>query len=121
MALSTGPLGMNARNFLYIRRYNSPPTKRIADDKLRTKRLLISNKIPTTKLIKAFNSRDSIREFDWDLPANGFVVKPARGYGGEGIIIFTSWKNQRGRTISGKRFQKFFCVVKFISFAARFK
>ncbi len=105
MALSTGPLGMNARNFLYIRRYNSPPTKRIADDKLRTKRLLISNKIPTTKLIKAFNSRDSIREFDWDLPANGFVVKPARGYGGEGIIVFTSWKNQRGRTISGKRFQ----------------
>ena len=105
MALSTGPLGMNARNFLYIRRYNSPSAKRIADDKLKTKRLLISQKIPTTKLIKAFNSRESIRTFDWNLPENGFVVKPARGYGGEGILVFTSWKNQRGRTISGKRFQ----------------
>ena len=105
MALSTGPLGMNARNFLYIRKYNSPSAKRIADDKLKTKRLLISQKIPTTKLIKAFNSRESIRTFDWNLPENGFVVKPARGYGGEGILVFTSWKNQRGRTISGKRFQ----------------
>jgi len=105
MALSTGPLGMNARNFLYIRKYNSLFAKRIADDKLRTKRLLISQKIPTAKLIKAFNSRESIRTFDWNLPENGFVVKPARGYGGEGILVFTSWKNQRGRTISGKRFQ----------------
>ena len=105
MALSTGPLGMNARNFLYIRRYNSPSAKRIADDKLKTKRLLISQKIPTTKLIKAFNNRESIRTFDWNLPENGFVVKPARGYGGEGILVFTSWRNQRGRTISGKRFQ----------------
>ena len=104
MALSTGPLGMNARNFLYIRKYNSPPAKKIADDKLRTKRLLISQKIPTAKLIKAFNSRESIRAYDWNLPQNGFVVKPARGYGGEGILVFTSWKNQRGRTISGKRY-----------------
>ena len=105
MALSTGPLGMNARNFLYIRKYNSPPAKKIADDKLRTKRLLISQKIPTAKLIKAFNSRESIRAYDWNLPPNGFVVKPARGYGGECILVFTSWKNQKGPTLFPKPFQ----------------
>lgn len=104
MAISTNPLGMNARNFLYIRKYNSPRTKRIADNKLRTKRLLIANKIPTTRLIKAFNTRESIRIFDWDLPENGFVVKPTRGYGGEGILVFRGWKNGRGRTVTGKRY-----------------
>ncbi|OGD82957.1 hypothetical protein A3A54_01075 [Candidatus Curtissbacteria bacterium RIFCSPLOWO2_01_FULL_39_62] len=106
MPLSKGPLGMNARNFLYIRKYNSTLAKRIADDKLRTKRLLISHKIPTTRLIKAFNTRESVREFDWDLPQSGFVVKPARGYGGEGILVFTGWKKDRGRTISGKRYNR---------------
>lgn len=104
MAISNTPLGMNARNFLYIRKYNPPRTKRIADNKLRTKRLLIADKIPTTRLIKAFNTRESIRVFDWNLPENGFVVKPTRGYGGEGILVFRSWKNERGRTVTGKRY-----------------
>ncbi len=104
MAISSEPLGMNARNFLFIRKYNSPSSKRIADNKLRTKRLLIGNKIPTTRLLKAFNSREAIREFSWDLPESGFVVKPARGYGGEGILVFTNWKNGKGRTVSGKRY-----------------
>lgn len=104
MPLNIGPLGMNARNFLYIRRYNSLASKKIADNKLRTKRLLLSNKIPTTRLIKAFNTRDAVRTFDWKLPENGFVVKPARGYGGEGILVFSRWKDSRGRTISGKRY-----------------
>lgn len=104
MAISSNPLGMNARNYLYIRKYNTLDAKKIADNKLRTKRLLISHKIPTTRLIKAFNTREAIRQFDWDLPQEGFVVKPARGYGGEGILVFTLWKNSRGRTISGKRY-----------------
>src|SRR3989344_495747 len=101
MPLSANPLGMNARNFLYVRRYNSQAAKKVADNKLRTKRLLLSNKIPTTRLIKAFNSRDAVRTFDWKLPESGFVVKPARGYGGEGILVFSRWKGDRGRTISG--------------------
>ncbi|OGD85784.1 hypothetical protein A2164_03190 [Candidatus Curtissbacteria bacterium RBG_13_35_7] len=104
MAVSSGPLGMNARNFLYIRKYNRLSAKRIADNKLKTKRLLIGNCIPTTRLIKFFSSRESIRSYDWDLPEKGFVVKPARGYGGEGILVFTSWKNGKGRTISAKRY-----------------
>src|SRR3990167_9909514 len=101
MAVSRGALGMNARNFLYVRRYNSGLAKRIADDKLRTKKLLIKNDIPTTKLLKAFNSRAGVRNFNWNLPGEGFVVKPARGYGGEGILVFKKWKDGKGETISG--------------------
>jgi len=106
MAVSRVALGMNARNFLYVRRYNSSLAKKAADDKLRTKRLLIKDGIATTRLIKVFNSRAAIRTFDWELPEGGFVVKPARGYGGEGILVFRTWKGGIGTTISGEIYTK---------------
>ena len=86
MAVSKTVLGMNARNFLYIRPYNKPSAKRNADDKLETKQILIDNDIATPTLLETFTTRKSVRNFHWDLPENGFVVKPARGYGGNGII-----------------------------------
>ncbi len=106
MAVSRGALGMNARNFLYVRRYNTSVAKKAADNKLRTKRLLIKDGIATTRLIKAFNTRSAIRSFDWKLPEEGFVVKPARGYGGEGILVFRSWKKDMGTTVSGEIYTK---------------
>lgn len=95
MAVSNHILGMNARNFLYIRKYNFPSSKRIADNKLSTKKLLIKNNIPTPKLIKTFTDLNQVRNYDWsDLPATGFVIKPARGYGGIGILpIKRNYKN----------------------------
>jgi len=95
---------MNARNFLYIRPYNKPSAKLLADDKLETKNLLLQNNIPTPSLLATFFTRKSVRNFDWDLPENGFVIKPARGYGGNGIIAFSSWKNGIGITVSGKEY-----------------
>lgn len=93
---------MNARNYLYIRKYNKPSAKRIADDKLQTKKLLLAHEIPTSNLLYAFETRDSIRNFSWRPPKEGFVVKPARGYGGEGIIVFESWEKGQGVTVSGQ-------------------
>lgn len=93
---------MNARNFLYVRKYNPANAKKIGDNKLRTKRILIKEGIATTEIIKAFGNREAIRNFDWKLPREGFAVKPARGYGGEGIIVFTSWNGIAGTTLSGE-------------------
>ena len=97
---------MNARNFLYIRKYNSPNAKRIADDKLETKKLLLKHNIATAGILSAFYSQKEIRNFDWDLPENGFVIKPARGYGGQGILAIKIWKDGIATSVSGEKFTK---------------
>jgi alpha-L-glutamate ligase-like protein len=104
MAVSKSVLGMNARNFLYIRPFNKASAKHIADDKLETKKILLENDIPTPALLATFYTRKDARNFDWDLPENGFVIKPARGYGGSGIIAFKNWKNGVGTTVNGQEY-----------------
>lgn len=104
MAVSKDILGMNARNFLYIRKYNKPSAKRLADDKLATKRRLLRNDIQTAKLLASFYNRNDILEFEWNLPKEGFVIKPARGFGGQGILVMRSWDGEKGISISGKEY-----------------
>jgi alpha-L-glutamate ligase-like protein len=106
MAISTSALGMNARNFIFIRQFNKGRAKRIADDKIKTKKILLKHDVPTSQLITIFKNREAIRDFDWQLPAHGFVIKPARGYGGEGIIAFQSWNGTDGITTSGRKYSK---------------
>lgn len=101
MAVSQTILGMNARNFLYVQKYNSRNAKRIADDKLETKIHLKQQNIQTPDMIAVFRDRKSVREFRWDtLPQNGFVVKPARGYAGSGIVAVKSWEGRNGYTVA---------------------
>ena len=105
MAVSKKVLGMNARNFLYIRKYNPPSAKQLADDKLETKKLLIAHNIPTSKLLAEFYDRNDVKKFDWkNLPQTGFVIKPARGYGGDGIVVFKSWDGEKGVSVSGEEY-----------------
>ena len=104
MSINKEPLGMNARNFLYVNRYNKAYAKRRADDKVETKRILISTGIPSAKIIHTFLSRESIKKFNWELPGEGFVVKPSRGYGGEGILVFNKWDGNKAATVSGKTY-----------------
>ncbi len=106
MSISNQILGMNARNFLYIARYNKTGAKKRADDKLETKRLLLKHGISTPIILHSFITRKGINEFNWDLPSQGFAVKPARGYGGEGILVFEKWDNLNGEgiTISGETY-----------------
>jgi alpha-L-glutamate ligase-like protein len=104
MAVSKDILGMNARNFLYIRKYNRPSAKRLADNKLATKRRLIKHTIPTASLLVSFSNRNEVLNFDWNLPKEGFVLKPARGFGGQGILVMRSWDTDKGISISGKEY-----------------
>lgn len=98
MAVSRSILGMNARNFLYIRPFNKRKYKLIADDKLQTKERLIEHGVPTTHLIKSFTSLDDVRSFDWKSLPPRFVVKPAHGYGGRGIVCVSGWNGQEGKS-----------------------
>ena len=80
MAVSQNVLGMNARNYLYIQKYNTPSGIKIADNKLLTKRLLTQSNLSTAKLLHVFDSRSSVRQFNWDsMPESGFVIKPEIG------------------------------------------
>lgn len=106
MAVTKSILGMNARNFLYIRRYNSTDAKRHADDKLVTKEVLLKNRLPVPKLIVGFYQTDDIKHFHWKLPRDGFVIKPARGFGGGGILAITSWDGKKATTRTGETYTK---------------
>ncbi|MEK7571581.1 MAG: sugar-transfer associated ATP-grasp domain-containing protein [Patescibacteria group bacterium] len=106
MAVSKTILGMNARNFLYIRKYNLGKAKSRADDKLATKELLIKHHLATPELLAGFSHTDDIKHFDWKLPADGFAIKPARGYGGGGILVIKSWNGIMAVAASGEAYSK---------------
>lgn len=80
-------LGLNARNYLYQSRYNHGRGKRIADSKLLTKRLLQKLKLPHPRLLATFKTPSDVLNFDWNTLSENFVVKPAGGYAGEGIML----------------------------------
>jgi alpha-L-glutamate ligase-like protein len=81
-------LGMNERNLVYIRRYNSPKAKLIADNKLLSKIVLAKADIPTPKLIGTINNNQELQNFDWEKLPSSFVIKPVSGLEGGGIEIF---------------------------------
>lgn len=80
-------LGMNSRNLEYIRPHNAQKAKRLADDKIASKKILKKGNIPTPKLIAKISSHGSLDNFNWNILPQSFALKPNRGFGGEGIII----------------------------------
>lgn len=83
-------LGMNAR-YGYTSR-NKSSAKRYGFSKLRTKELLREYKIPTAHVYHIFESIDDLDEINWSAIPVPFVVKPASGSAGKGIIIITDKK-----------------------------
>lgn len=83
-----GVLGMNARNVNYIARYNERRLYPIVDDKLNTKRAARRAGIAVPELIAAFETQPSrSRVMEVIEPLWKFVIKPARGSGGKGILV----------------------------------
>lgn len=80
-------MGMNARNLIYIRENNPRSAVRLADDKLATKKLLKKNKIPVMPMLALFDDFADVEEFEWETLPSSFVVKPNKGFGGEGIWV----------------------------------
>lgn len=78
---------MNARNLRYIRPYNLKGAKRLADNKLRCKRVLRKGGIPVPELIAKIKTKEDLDKFDFTSLPNSFVLKPNFGFGGEGILV----------------------------------
>lgn len=85
-----GVLGMNQRNAGYIMQMNPRSSFPLVDDKLLTKHLAAQEDIPTPPVYHVVEHHAAIRGL---IPALGdrdaFVVKPARGAGGSGIVLVT--------------------------------
>lgn len=81
-------LGLNRRNQEYIRPYNSPSAKRVADNKIATKRLIAKEGIKSPEVYKLVRSKMQLKFLDWESLPKSFVIKPNQGTGGNGIAVF---------------------------------
>ena len=105
-----GVLGMNARNAEYIMANNPREAFPSVDDKIVTKRLAQRYGIPVPELYFVVESHGSMRNLSQALENRPeFVVKPARGSGGSGILLIEDQRDggfvtQKGRIISREDF-----------------
>ncbi len=85
-----GILGMNRRNADYIMRFNPRSSFPIVDDKFATKSLAEAHEIPTPPLYHVIEHHGDIPGLEKVLgDRRDFVIKPARGAGGSGIVLIT--------------------------------
>ncbi len=89
-----GIMGMNQRNHSYISRYNERRLFPLVDNKLKTKQLALQAGAVVPELIGTIeNQADIARIHNMVLPWSGFVIKPAQGSGGKGILVITHHKD----------------------------
>lgn len=83
-----GVLGINRRNAEYTLVYNERRLYPLVDDKLRTKRLALDADMSVPELYGVVESQAQVRRLPEFLDGHeSFVVKPAHGSGGEGIVV----------------------------------
>lgn len=92
-----GVLAINQRNAEFTLAYNPRSLYPLVDDKLRTKQLALENGIAVPELYGVIEVEGQVRQipqiiFDHD----DFVIKPAHGSGGEGILVIS------GRAANGR-------------------
>lgn len=86
-----GVLGLNARNCEYIMRYNPRRLYPLVDDKLATKRLALDANVPVPELYGVIGSYRETRNLPRIVASHReFVVKPAHGSGGDGILVVSA-------------------------------
>lgn len=85
-----GMLGMNRRNISYIGKYNDRKLYPLVDNKLKTKLLAEKHNIATPKLRHVLREQHHVKQLLRQLnQSESFVLKPAKGSGGKGILVVT--------------------------------
>ncbi len=89
---AAGVLGMNRRNADYIMRCNPRPAFPLVDNKVLTKQLAEKHAIPTPRTIYVVERQGEVAGLKDKLASHReFVLKPARGAGGSGIVLITDY------------------------------
>jgi len=84
---SQSVLGINARNLDFVRSCNFKQARQIADNKLLAKKILRKANVLVPKTYGVVSSTQKLMDFDPGNLPKSFVLKPNRGFGGEGIIL----------------------------------
>ncbi len=97
-----GVLAINRRNADYTLWYNPRRLYPLVDDKLRTKELAIKHGISVPELYGVIEVEGQVRTLRKMLgDRTDFVVKPAHGSGGEGILVISGRIGDRFRKADG--------------------
>ncbi len=95
-------LGINARNLLYVHGLNPRRHFPLADDKSLTKKILEAAGVPTPRTLMELTNLAEVGRARERLEQIGeFVVKPARGRQGNGIIVVAGSEAGRFRKADG--------------------
>ncbi|MDX1681049.1 MAG: alpha-L-glutamate ligase-like protein [Akkermansiaceae bacterium] len=88
-----GVVGINMRNARYLRPNNPRRLYRLVDDKLQTKALAEARGLEVPKTYGVIKSSGDIRGLESLLAGlESFVIKPARGSGGKGVLVIDGRK-----------------------------
>lgn len=78
---------MNARNLLYIKKFNNKKSISLADSKIKTKNYLSARGVPFAETFVEIHSKADLHEWDFSSLPKHFVVKPNEGSKGNGILV----------------------------------
>ncbi len=98
-----GIMGINRRNADYVLKYNKRSLYPIVDDKIITKMRAIEAGIHVPEMYGIISTEKEIDNLSKIIEGHqDFVIKPAQGAGGDGIIVIADRFEDRYRTVSGK-------------------
>ncbi len=98
----SGVLGMNDRNYSVIAKYNKRSLYTLVDDKVKTKRLANSININTPRMIGIIEYQHQVKDLlDIVKGYDTFVIKPAHGSGGKGVLVIKSYDGENFYAASG--------------------
>lgn len=99
----SGILGINRRNLSYILEQNPRRLYPRVDDKLQTKAICEEASIPVPTTYTVIQSHSEIRKFKETIAEKqDFVIKPARGAAGRGVLVVVAHDGSECRTPSGR-------------------
>ncbi len=98
-----GVLGMNSRNYKIISQLNDRKRYPLVDDKVQTKILARQHGITTPDLIGVIEAQYQVKNL-LDIVAGhkDFVIKPAHGSGGKGVLVIRSYTKETFVKASGE-------------------
>lgn len=97
-----GLCGINRRNAEFVLAYNRRRFYPRVDDKLLTKKLALQAGLPVPDLYAVVRKEHEIEELHARLrDREQFVVKPAHGSGGDGILVITGRRGNQYRRANG--------------------
>ncbi len=91
-----GVLGLNRRNAEFIMKRNPRRLYPRVDDKVLTKKLALEAGMAVPELYGLINSQAEVRNLQQIVESHdSFVIKPAHGSGGDGILVITGQSHRR--------------------------